>query len=392
MLTETSLRNLYKLEYNSFFEKLGVLNYSQRLKTTNRKDYSKLVTLLKEEIDSPTGQFKAKQLDKFLFERIFYLKNNLHYVYQLDSHFILENDINDLENIRAYLSSFSDLRLDNQIPCETTDTFEICTTRLVTNQSGVVEQINLLIKCENVSTKRGVITLYSGVTIDIKNKLLLIKFNQNYLESHSSKPMLLHNIKLTLTNNSTFRPLKLHFSSITENHGRDLIFTLFKELSEDAEKILNKKASSDTDHKITNFLKSMGIETKKDYINQVKAVIYQDIADTFHKTLFPKGWVFRFLFREGDYTRASSRTDDFSPIYKAKVYWNLKEIVFKEKKMQEAGLVWNLPRTNGPIFVKIENKNESVQIQYYDKPANRKNRKEKEDYVLQKVNGNLRRN
>lgn len=102
------------------------------------------------------------------------------------------------------------------------------------------------------------------------------------------------------------------------------------------------------------------------------------------------GWVFRFVFREGQLTRASSRTDDKSPIYGSKVYWHLKELIFKSNEMREAGFHWYIDDptlTDDPKFVivRLEARSDTLIIHYYYRMRSSE-RKEIEDYVLQKVN------
>ncbi|MGG1663296.1 hypothetical protein, partial [Brevibacillus sp. NRS-1366] len=168
------------------------------------------------------------------------------------------------------------------------------------------------------------------------------------------------------------------------------IYSLFKELTNEAEEILNQVADSSTDEEIRKFLKTMKVaDIEEDYVKQVKSVIFQDISKSFENTLFEHGWVFSFMFREGKNIRASSRKDDKSAIYGAKVYWNLKELIHKAGKMQECGFFWYLPKEGKESFVqvRIESKSDCFVLDYYYKM--RINRKEREEFVLQKIADNL---
>lgn len=387
MLYESTLRNLWKNEYNTFLKKLKVEKLTARLHTHHSSDYSKIISVIKEEIINSKSLVNEVNVDRFLFDNFFYNVNSYHYIYRFNAFF--EDKDYSVINITNYLKKHINLKYNEPLIDFIPDTdFKLCTTR-IEEKDNIVEKINILIYVSDAVTKRGKVGLYASVQIDLGKKLVAIKFNLNILEQHHYEKMyIIDRIIERITDiKGIYKPLGLNLVSHNETQIRKTIHNLFKELSEQAETLLNDKVPRDTEANIKKFLKEMNVSEKNDYIKQVKAVIYQDISETFNKSLFNNGWVFRFVFREGDTTRASSTTDNFEPIYSKKVYWNLKEMMFKSNELIETGVVWNTFGNLKPVAVKLEQKSNVLIVQYYQ--IYKENRKEKEDFVLQKINRNL---
>ncbi|AMA72734.1 hypothetical protein ABEV55_06770 [Aneurinibacillus thermoaerophilus] len=390
MLVEKTLRNIPKTEYRAFFKAHGITKLNKRLQTSSAADYRPILTVIREELQNPNNRFTAEAFDEFLFNKLFYENNNYYYVYCYDDFFADEET--PVPDIEKYLQQQPSL-LFNQLLTDNEDIrdFQLCTTRIET-KNGKFNELKLLIKVCDSSPRKGVVHLYAAITVNVEFKFVIIKFNLNYLDScHSEKLKIVSDLKKVLTSSSTYRPLQLNIASLNEDGAKETIFKLFEELSLEAEKRLEEKIAPGTDQKIENFLRSLNFhEVKKDYVQQIKAVIYQDISDTFKEEIFPNGWVFKFMFREGDCTRASSRTEDYTPVYSSKVYWHLKELIFKKQRLEEAGFIWHINQNNQKIvFIRIESKNDSLIIQYYRNYND--NRKEKEEFVLRKINTHLPR-
>lgn len=384
MLYESTLKNLWKNEYKLFLKKLGTKNLSKRLHTSYSYDYSNIITVIKEELADTQSKLTTEVIDNFLFDNFFYNNNNYHFIYRIHS-FVEFKDLT-VSHIESYLKGNPEIKFNESlINFKPNSDLKLCSTR-IDSSDGIVSSINLLIYVGKVSTKRGEIDLYTAVQIDLSKKLIAIKFNLNLFENHHYEKMfIVDKIKTKLISDTdVFKSLELRIKSHNETQIRRTIHTLFRELSEQAESLLNNKVPPETEEKISKFLQSMDIENNKEYLNQVKAVIYQDISRTFNKSLFDNGWIFRFVFREGDTTRASSTTDDYEPIYSKKVYWNLKELLFKSTELIETGILWNTDKNTKPVLVRLEQKNSNLIVYYYQE-KNKEARKEKENFVLQKI-------
>lgn len=385
MFTEATLRNIQKNEFRDFFQQNKVQNIDKRMHTSDRRDYRPILNILMEELKWKTSEITPEVIDQFLFDQLYYSKMNVHYLYRYNNFFIQDNmRVIDAE---TYLKKFDNLLLNSSLTNKHINgTFQLCTTRIEAVNNDV-KSINLLLKLGSFRSTRGEINFFAGVKIDVEHRAILFKFNLNLLEQYGlEKKKLISDLKQLLLTSSTFQPLNLNIVSINEAAAGKAIFKLFRDLSEDAERLLNSRVIPDTDDKIRAFLQDMNVnKIENDYVQQIKAVIYQDLSNSFTDTFFKNGWVFRFVFREGDFTRASSRTDDFNPIYSSKVYWHLKELIFKQAELQEAGFQWYLSQKEKDfVHVKLESRDDTMIIQYYH--GMQKNRKEKEALVLRKIN------
>ncbi|PEV43615.1 hypothetical protein COK37_23475 [Bacillus thuringiensis] len=384
MLSQPMLRNITKEKFRIFFRAKEVEHLNRRMQTHFPSDYSKILDISIEEIQQG-NKFTEEDLDQFIYNEIFYENSNYYYVYKLEN-VNIDTTLSQAEMIKYFSDkgfNVDQLLTRGTIPSE----YDLCTTRL--NFEGAkLTHVNFLLKVNSIDTDyRGETDFYCGIRLDITNRLLILKFRLNSLESYPKEKLaILEDIKKIITNAPPFNRIGLNYSSYNETTVRKSIFDLFKSLSIDAERLLNEQIPEDAEEKIKDFLTEMKItDIGEDYINQTKAVIYQDVSKTFQDSLFDNGWVFRFVFREGDFTRAASRTDDYSPIYSTKVYWHLKELVFKTAELQECGFHWFLNPTTkeGTIIVKLEQKNDALIFQFYRKTDF--NRRAKEEYVIKEI-------
>ncbi|MCU4756970.1 hypothetical protein ACW4EZ_10750 [Bacillus toyonensis] len=393
MISEATLRNFYKHEIKSFFKEHNVERLDERLRSLTRSSYLPYINVTKEEISS--GNITKTEFDSFLKENLFYNKNNYHYIFELESFFI---ESNSKFNINEFINSNPELLFNQPLfDLQLNKDFQLCTSFFELNNCEQVTKVNFLLKVDEVEHYREKINLFSAITIDIEKKLILIRFNLPRLEKSShEKAWLLDYIKTQLTKNIIFQPLKIQFSSFNETHANKTIYNLFNNLSTEVETIMDKQLESDTEDLIDQFLKGVNVtDLESDYVKQIKSVIYQDISRSSSTKLFKNGWVFRFVFREGRHTRASSATEHYNPIYSSKIYWNLKELIIESGEMIEVGFHWyNVKKSDKtPIIVKLESKNNAIISMYYNKGIKKStvHRKEQEDFVLHKIRKNLYR-
>ncbi|MGN4870966.1 hypothetical protein ACTFSO_03670 [Bacillus cereus group sp. MYBK120-1] len=384
MLSQPMLRNIHKVKLKHFLRQKEIPKLNQRTHTHLPADYSRILEVLKEEMASGT-KLTETMVDEFVYNQIFYEKCNYYYVYKLDN---INIDLNSSESdIKQYLldKGFNINHLLTQGSLAAN--YDLCTTRL-NYKDGKLSYINCLLKVSSVTSQYwGETDFYCGIVLDLTNNLLILKFDLKLLEAHPSEKLsILHDIQKIVTNSAPFNRIGLAFSSYNEHTVRKIIFDIFKNLSVEAETLLNQRIPANAEEKIEQFLVDMQVaKVDNDYINQTKSVVYQHISKTLQDSLFNNGWVFRFVFKEGDSTRASSRTEDLNPIYSRKVYWHLKELIFKSGELQEAGFHWflNPAEKKGNIFVKLEQKNDALIFYFYKKTV--LNRRVKEEYVINEI-------
>lgn len=396
LLTHATLRNIFKQDFEKFFRSYQVPGRSVRIIPEAGQDrYTPIQNMIKEELESGE-HFSEENVDTFMYQQLFYSTNNWHYVYQNNE--CVFNKDTPLEDIISLLESRPELQYNRLLISDIeTEKYSLCTTRIESNNYNL-KSINFIIKIGNVELNSEKYNFFSAITIDMEHNLVIIRFNQNLLDNFGSDPLdVLTHLKDLLNGFvqqgeeiNPFEPLGLNIIGFNEEVPKKIISSLFKELSSEAEDILNARVPENTDNDIRGFLVEKGLPSEEDYIQQIKSVIYQDISQTCANTIFANGWVFRFVFREGQLTRASSRTDDRSPIYGSKVYWHLKELIFKSDEMYEAGFLWyleNPENTEDPKYVEVrlESRSDSLILHYYHKMRNT-DRKEKEDFVLRKIN------
>jgi hypothetical protein len=379
-------------DFFDFFKSKNVPDRNSRLRadTTNAR-YSSILKVVNEELKSTTGAFNAEELDEFLFDNLFYSNNNYHYAYRLENLFFTTETTE--QQVEAFFANNPSLNYKKLLTDVSVSDYELCTLRSEFSD-GKLTSIKMLIKVETISTRSiPAIDMFSAVLIDLANKMVIFKFNLNHLDNIRKDPLdLLSILKKILHGEGTswkiFNPIQINITSLNEEASKETIFKLFEELSLEAEELLDAQTLPDTEKNIENFLKEMGLrEVTEDYIQQIKAVIYQEISNTIKDSIFEKGWVFRFVFREGQTTRASTRTDDRGPIYGSKVYWHLKELIFKETKMIESGFHWHIKNNTGEddyVQVRLESRSDTIIMHYYYNM--RYGRKEKEDFVVRKIN------
>lgn len=403
MLSIPTLQNIYQKDYRDLFRSNKVANWSTRtvVKGNTQFKYDVIRRVIVEELSKTTVELKKETMDSFLFEHLYYMNLNYQFTYRFND--FVFNSENTIHQVEEFFSKQGELRFNSNLVDTELDSdltyLKPCTTRIDVID-GKLSTVHMLIKIGDVATRRySKQNVFIGICIDLRTALIQIKFNLNQLEKLPKEPLkILKEIKDMLNGfgirGKTFAPLRLNIVSLNEKAARICVFEMFKELSLEAEHILNVHTPIGTEEKIHQFLKSMELKhITEDYIHQIKAVIYQEISNTIRDSTFDKGWVFRFVFKEGLTTRASSRTDDSGPIYGSKVYWHLKELIFKENELYEAGFSWYLPwKTNKGdddfVQVRLESRNESLIVHYYRNMSFR--RREKENYVLQQINKHLR--
>ncbi|WP_100406640.1 hypothetical protein [Bacillus solitudinis] len=396
MLSLFTLRNIFKKDFEQFFRDHNVKKRTVRIQAASGQElYVPIKAMLEEELKEETS-FSPEDLDRFFYDQLFYSNNNWHCIYPFDE--IKFANHRDIKEVTNFFVEFKVEFKTNQLLTADLSAYDftLCTTR-IESKEGEAESINFLFKIGNVIVDNFNQHFFCGVTIDLVQNLVLFKFNQNLIDNFNLDQLdILKRLKGILNgeneDNSFFNELSLNVTSFSEETPKKLISYHFKELSAEAEALLSAEVPENTEKDIEDFLTEKGLPCNDDYIQQIKSVLFQDISKKCADTLFSSGWVFRFIFREGRYTRASTRTENRSPIYGSKVYWHLKELIFKNNEMSEAGFFWYLPGSTQEkpnyVDVRFEGRNDYLITHYYYTMRG-PDRKEKEEFVLQKVRAYL---
>lgn len=404
MINTDTIKNLDKKYFFEYLKSSGYNDPASITRGKNNKDYSNLVQFLETELNKSNSSITHDSLDNQLYTYLYFNINNHHTLFNLTSFVSNFNDEIEYSTIEKIIHN-PDLKLNNNIATYYPHKkYDLCSTRIQTKTveyetngelrtKEVITQIQFLFYIDTVTVKsKGRINLFCNVEINLDTQFVSFKCNENYIKAYEYKHEVIDTLTKRLCNqNDIFKDFKLNYISHNETTIRKGIQKLFIELSEQAEKLLHKEVNSNADKKIKSFLKEMGMPDNIDYKKQIISVVYQHISRRFENNLalFKHGWAFRFLFKEGDNTRASSSHDKFMPVYSKQVYWNLKELMFKKDNTDfiEAGLTWNtMENGQSPVSVRLTQKSNYLTVYYYtSRKHNFINRKEKEKYVLQKI-------
>ncbi|AIQ45634.1 hypothetical protein R70723_06805 [Paenibacillus sp. FSL R7-0273] len=391
MITERVLKNVHIQELKDFCTAFKVKGRSTRIEAaTTRMRYTKYQTLIEEELADEDVSFSASDFDNFLFDQLYYSNNNLHYLYQFDQCSLNANF--DADDVHDFFDGKNSLNFNLSLTDwdDNTDKINPCTTRVEYNDNGFLKALHILLRIDVLAQDNGPTSAFCGININFESNFVLIKFNQLQFTLINGEPLsIIKSIQDTVCGLTSFgrafQCLNLNIISLNEDSALTTIYNMFAELSLEAEQLLDLQMPPQNIKLITDFLTSLGLsDIKEEYIEQIKAVVYQDISSKMLSQIFVKGWVFKFSFREGDHSKASSNAEKRLPVYSYKAFWQLKEIIHEMEKMNEGGFHWIINnKLENFVDVRMESRTGTIVINYYAKL--RTGRKEKEDYVLRKI-------
>ncbi|MHA7963506.1 hypothetical protein ACX93W_05115 [Paenibacillus sp. CAU 1782] len=392
MLSTKVMKNIQLQEWEDFFRTYNVPRWSVETRGgSSLLRYSKIKTFLQDNLSSETPSFSEEQLDDFIFDKLFYSNSNYHVLYQFNTFFAdMGTTIADIEE---FAQRNSNLMINASLINwrDNTNLINLCTIRPEFNDDGFMQAFNILLRIDTLDQQYGATNAFCAVTIDLERNFCILRFNQLQFDLTRTELMdIVKVLKATNVEGEVFEPLELNITTFDETDATASIYEMFAELSAEAEAVLDAQVNDETEDKINEFLSEIVAEVKEDYVEQIKNVIYQDITERMEDIQFEKGWIFKFHFRESDYTRASSRNEKRLPIYDVKSFWQLKEIIHNAQSMQEASFHWHLNEVPGDenfVDVRIEYKNGTMIVYYYTKM--RVSRREKEEFVLRKIKAYL---
>lgn len=398
MLTQKTLRNIPKNVFHPLLQYYEHKNIHNITRGKDGYDYSRFIDFLDEELEVD-GTFK-NDLDKVIKENLYYNQMSQHYIYNLNSFLKSKNRIKESEIIHILNEEEFNLN-QNILDYKCSKTYDICNTSYSTKKvNGVscLTNLKFLIFLDTLEKREKDFNLFCAIDIDFEAKFITFKFNTHIFEISKDPHGIINSINNLFHDKSS--PLsKLEIEAVSHNLStvRKMIQNIFIELSQQAEDIIKKKLPPYVDCEIKDFIEKFDIDYRQEYKNQIISVIYQDIGSQFTVNDFKDGWVFRFLFKEGDNTRASSRSENtYKHIYDSQIYWNLKDLMFDRKGTEflEASFLWNVnPHENdidiGSVSVRIAQNNDDIKLNYYSHKHNSIDRKEKEKVVLQNIRAGL---
>lgn len=397
LLTDKVLKNIQIQELQGFLKDNEVKGRTTRITASGTHlKYLNYITVIEEEIASvEVGTLTSEVVDELLFKYLFYANNNLHFVFRFSSYF--HKIPRNRTEITRILSHMPQLMFNkNLVEWEdNTKRINLCTTRADYFANDELKTLHFLFRIANLELEYGKTSVFCGVTLDFEHDFLILKFNQNQFNKMDGEPLAtINSIKGALSGagdfSDSFKWMEISAQQLNEDTVNSIIYKLFKDLSLEAEEILDSKMTKENLLHIDSFMENVGLSNlelklKQEYIKQIKAVIYQDISRTMEDTRFKKGWVFKLGFREGDFSRASQNAEKRSPIYSQRVFWQLKEIIHGTERMQEGGFHWKINKSF--VEVGMKSKNGGLLVYYYARL--REGRREKEEYVLRKIAENF---
>ncbi|RKP54928.1 hypothetical protein D7Z26_06720 [Cohnella endophytica] len=324
MISLAALKNIQIQEFEDFFREHKVPKWTVRISAGSTiQKYDKVRQIIQEELALEKPSFTYDEIDEFIFEKLFYANSNYQMVFRYNSFF---GDVHlNSDEVNEYLAQNTNIEyLKNLINwVDNTDLINLCTVRSEFTTRRTLKAIHILLRIDTLDQLYGKRVAFCGVTVNVRQRLVILRFSHQQFELIKTEPLkLIKQILDTLggigTEGKKFEPLQLNINQISEDDSTSAIYELFAELSSEAEEILHSRVTKETEKKIVSFLNDLKVkEVKKEYIEQIKNVVYQDIADSMEDTAFEKGWIFKFQFREGDHTKASSRNDKRLPVYTA---------------------------------------------------------------------------
>lgn len=358
LLTKKTVACINKTIWIELIKKVGLRNYSS---ATSKAGIDDLLRYLRSAYTNENSDV-LNNLDDLIFKQMAFEQPNTYKIEKINvSGNITPEVFNQLEDTLNINRSFYDETLTAMI--------KVISSRLVVIDN-TVSRIIMLVKVgeTNDKTMFGVQNVIFNVTIDFDKKLISTGYHKGSFEKYYNESFaetyekMIHWLSVNVLAN-----LNVTLSEFNEEALKTTLYKMFHELTAPIENKLELALPPNVDGLIQNFFDDVGIQLKEKYQKQLYSILFQDYGDAesteFQEGLYDDGWIFRFGFRDGDFTRATSRTEDQSPVYTSPIYWNLKELINEKTKLTDAGFVW--VTDTGMIEAKIDVQNKAFIIYLY---------------------------
>lgn len=344
ILNESILRNISQKKLKEFYTE-------EKIKFGHSNVYG---SALNDKLESA----KKNKISDFVFSQLCFYKPNMFHIFEA----VIKDDfdINYIKKNKSYNTNISFYE-DGTFPAE--EDFLIYKTQVVP-LVGNTEKIHFLIKMGYIDESKRIV--FGSFTIDFTENIIKFGYHEGsvkYLEKDVVQKCKQFFFEKILSN---IKVQKLNFNSIDLNKA---IYNKFLTINEYVEAILNKALLKNIDNTdLNNILNKLNVPIEDKYKKQLKAIALQNLGEldtpNIPKDIYNLGYIFSFKFRHEMVTYASTRNEDYKPIYTSPIYWNLKDLISKPKEIHSIGLIYK-PNKNEHIFVRLRSVNNFLEIYHY---------------------------
>jgi len=352
-------------------------------------------------------------IESSLFDLLFsvYPETTMHYYMTVGN-----QSIDDVHRILTENLEINEL-IDNKLYNTLDDEEPIVSIRFTGNTLKVLLQFGVYTTPINRDRKRFLV----ACKLDFNNNILSFAYKQNVFSKLDS------GIKFSELKNKVFNVLnslglQIVFRDIPEIAAKKAMYFLFTEESTKALELIKQTISNNqgvpfeeqeyTDSIRLFLTEQLRLANPDEFINRAMILKYQDSAIEIDNRVFINhgGYIFGFSFVDPRITKSSNRSDDRDPVYKSKIFWNLKDVVSEYEELDGLSMFWKFNPNNfdeeitpanvaNTIFVQVDYKyvRGSLCIYHYVnnelKVSNARGREREraEEYVLYRIANYLQR-
>lgn len=380
-----TISNISKVDISDFWKEHKLEHYS---KYVSPSGYEPLSEYFQENLN----EVQRKALNDFIFEKLY---NKINRQFLLPFTFngedtlpeFIKIDDNNTVRISQEHPEIEDAISTHEKTCFFEQSDDCLFLKFIFSD-GYLRNIIILKNMDIIETDNSSSFFVASYNLDFQNKMISVGYNENDFKKIEIK-------------NQDFISQCIHYLSEVEDFFsfqvtnpdpyiyKKLLFNLYERWTTEVEIILEDNVPENFSNSVSRFLSSIAVEERESYVKQLKSILFQEVArpelTTENDTIYPNGWVMRFAFKDGDFTKASSRTDEFEPVYASPIYWSLKDIINERRELLELGLAINLSSAfdegHPMIYVRMELIQDYLSIYFYKKGGINDERNKKENYL-----------
>lgn len=350
-------------------------------------------------------------IESSLFDFLFsvYPETTMHY------HMVVgDQNIDEVHRVISENPEFNEF-IDNKLYNDLDDDEPIVSIRFAGNTLKILLQFGVYTTPVNRDRKRFLV----ACKLDFNNNILSFAYKQNVFSKLDSE-MKFSELKNEIINTLNSLGLQIVFRDIPETAAKKAMYLLFTEESARALELIKQTISDNQGtpfeeqqytESIRQFLtEELRLANPDEFINRAMILKYQDSAIEIDNRVFINhgGYIFGFSFVDPRITKSSNRSDDRDPVYKSKIFWNLKDVVSEYEELDGLSMFWRFNPDNfddeitpanvtNTIFVLVDYKyaRGSLCIYHYVNKelkvsnSRARERERAEEYVLYRIAGNL---
>ncbi|QMT16122.1 hypothetical protein H1Q58_08990 [Planococcus maritimus] len=333
------LRN-FQVDYLDSIVCEFVENYKKlRREDLGENGWIKVANIINDNIKNPK---ELRDLDRVLFEQLVYVLP--------DKHYLLHLEIEEEEDI----SSISDKLKEKNLPINknllngdsTNDNLQLVSVRQESDELIFLFRAGYT---KDDSDRKTI--FFIPCILDFKNKLCIIKIREVFRRKTSLNN---RTILSLITKEINHYCDSIHLFAYNKETIHSNLYTMFKEESDRAEKIIKDHSKAYTEVELNKLVKSFIDEELKiqdpallrSYVERIKSIYYQNEAHTLPTNTFKNRFMFAFAFFDGISTRSITRDSARNHVYHKKLYWTLKDLIHDEKKISEVSMYYKFDPDN----------------------------------------------